>query len=303
MKPVAIVVSMLIAALSMAGCSFWEDLPVEKEQETDTTVTLIHQGGMVLVKAKDSSFRMGSNLVENAQPVHTVRFTYDFWMDTSEVTQRRFDSVMKAAYPGYVSDAWDATYGKGNRSPVFYRTWYDAVLYCNALSIAEQLACVYAYDSIAGTPGNRCIFNSTTITLNANGYRLPTEAEWEYACRGGDTTEYYWGSGNPKEYAWYNSNSGDTAHPVAQKKPNAFGLYDMCGNVMEWCIDWYDNYSDTSVIDPVALSPTSKKRVVRGGGWNNDIAVIKSSYRYLLYPSLSETAIVPFGFRTVRKKL
>jgi sulfatase modifying factor 1 len=258
---------------------------------------------MVLVKAKDSSFEMGSDLVENAQPVHTVRFTYDFWMDTTEVTQRRFDSVMNAAYPGYVSDAWDATYGKGDRHPVYYRTWYDAALYCNALSIAEQLACVYAYDSIAGTPGNRCILISTAITLNANGYRLPTEAEWEYACRGGDTTDYYWGSGSAGEYAWYSFNSGDTAHPVAQKKPNAFGLYDLCGNVMEWCIDWYDNYSDTSVIDPVTLSLTSQKRVVRGGGWNSDIAVIKSSYRYLQYPSLSESTIVSFGFRTVRKKL
>jgi formylglycine-generating enzyme required for sulfatase activity len=300
MKPVAIVVSMLIAAILMAGCSFWEDLPVEKEQETDTTVSLIHLGGMVLVKAKDSSFRMGSTQGSGSQPVQ-VSFTYDFWVDTTEVTQEKFDSVMKAAYTNYDTGSWEHSFGAGVRYPALGRNWYDAVLYCNALSKKERFDTVYLFDSLFGTIGNGCGLNITGIDILKTGYRLPTEAEWEYACRAGATGEFYWGSETAQNYAWYSVNAGDKSHPVAQKKPNDFGLYDMSGNLWEWCCDWYaEKYPDSAKINPVVLTGVFSVRVIRGGCWTSESNGISSSTRFYQSPSYRQEHT---GFRTVRKKL
>ena len=96
-------------------------------------------------------------------------------------------------------------------------------------------------------------------------YRLPTEAEWEYACRAGTTGDYY---GDPDSIAWYVKNSGNKSHPVGQKQPNAFGLYDMSGNVSEWCQDWYGDYSSGEVTDPTG-AVSGSKRVLRGNSWSN----------------------------------
>lgn len=304
MKPVAILVSILGAVISMAGCSFWEELPAKEGEDTDTTTTLEHSGGMVLVKAKDSSFEMGSDLVNNAQPVHTVRFTYDFWIDTTEVTQGRYDTVMKNRYPGFTMNDWDEQYGKGSRYPVHSRSWYDAVLYCNALSKQAGLDTIYWFDTLSGEIGNGCELRVTSIDTQGLGYRLPTEAEWEYACRAGTTTEYYWGTANAEDYAWFGKNE---SHPVAQRQPNQFGLYDMSGNVAEWCIDWYNAmYPDSAVTNPVILSAgyVLSKRIKRGGSWNKDKAGISSAAREAAYPLPPEQVqYTDTGFRTVRKKL
>jgi sulfatase modifying factor 1 len=304
MKPVAIAVGMLVAAIFLAGCSFWEDLPAEEEQETDTTVTLEHSGGMVLVKAKDSSFEMGSISNQpsdlSTNPIHTVKFTYDFWMDTTEVTHGKFDSVMKIAYPDYITGSWNMQYGKGDHYPVHGRNWYDAVLYCNGLSTIERLDTIYKYSSIADTLGNGCELAINAIAMQANGYRLPTEAEWEYACRAGTKDEFYWGNSTPGDYAWYITNTAETgtAQSVAQKNPNAFGIYDMSGNALEWCNDWNTLYSDSLAIDPIGGS-YGTKRILRGGSWENDANSISSSSRYVLYPF---TRAASTGFRVVKRK-
>ena len=133
--------------------------------------------------------------------------------------------------------------------------------------------------------------------LNAKGegtYRLPTEAEWEYACRAG-TTGAYSGS-NLDEIGWYNSNSGNKTHPVGQKKANAWGLYDMHGNVWEWTEDWYGTYSSGNVTDPTGASSGSV-RVFRGGSWAGPAENLRSAFRLTYTPSYRYDNL---GFRLLR---
>jgi formylglycine-generating enzyme required for sulfatase activity len=111
-------------------------------------------------------------------------------------------------------------------------------------------------------------------------YRFPTEAEWEYACRAGSSTTYFFGDDEKSlsDFAWYYRNSGERSHPVPLKKPNAWGPYDMCGNVDEWCSDWYGEYPEGAVSDP-AGPKEGFDRVGRGGGWNNGAVYFRSTYR------------------------
>ncbi|MBN2035411.1 MAG: SUMF1/EgtB/PvdO family nonheme iron enzyme [Chitinispirillaceae bacterium] len=288
------------ASLAFLYCGWWEDMPVEEEGDV---VPRQYSGGMVLVRARDSTFQMGSeNNPQGAitQPVHAVRFTYDFWMDTTEVTQATFDLVIKAVYADCDTGMWDERYGKGERHPVHERNWFDAVLYCNAQSKRESFDTVYRYDSIVGTVGNGCGLAGMSIDTQVIGYRLPTEAEWEYACRAGSTGEFYWGNDAPETYAWCAGNAAGTSRSVAQKKPNDFGLYDMSGNIREWCNDWYvPAYPDSAVINPVAIAGLYNRRVKRGGSWLETTEGISSSTRFYEYPSVKDRYT---GFRTVLRK-
>jgi len=166
--------------------------------------------------------------------------------------------------------------------PVVYVSWYGAVAYCNWLSGCEGLTPCYGY-------GN-------TLDISNSGYRLPTEGEWEYACRGGTETRYYWGKEMNGDYCWYNENSGCMLHKVGEKIPNPYGLYDMSGNVWEWCTDWSWYYPDTPQINPVG-NPNGPGRIVRGSSFKEG-GICSSIYRNLASPEIETEEI---GFRLVRR--
>lgn len=127
-------------------------------------------------------------------------------------------------------------------------------------------------------------------------FRLPTEAEWEYACRAGSMTEYYWGDHLIEKYAWYWDNSSYMTHSVGWKEPNAWGLYDMSGNVWEWCSDWYGDYTSQSQMDPKGPASGSF-RVFRGGSWHNGPQSCRSANRSYVTPTYTRSFL---GFRLVR---
>lgn len=232
--------------------------------------------------------RMG-DIVGNANkpdeiPVHQVSLR-PYMVSKYEVTQELYMQVM--------GNNPSAIFGN-MANPVENVTWYDAVRFCNALSTLEGLTPCYA--EVAD--------DQIECDFNTNGYRLPTEAEWEYACRAGTGTAYHSG-GNEEDVgraAWYAANAGGESHPVGMKEANAFDLYDMHGNVSEWCWDWYDPsyYSNSSVDDP--LGPTSGMiKVTRGGSYFMDMFQLRSSSRAnFLDPVLKDSQT---GFRVVRSVL
>jgi formylglycine-generating enzyme required for sulfatase activity len=235
-------------------------------------------------------------------PLHSVTLS-SFFMDSTEVTVADYQALM-GVDPSY--------YPGDSLLPVEYMTWFDAALYCNARSKRDTLDTVYSYSSITGTPGDGCSLGGLVINMSTNGYRLPTEAEWEYACRAGTATDFYWGRSYPavtlddtltidSNAIWYH-NSPSAKSRVASKKPNAFGLYDMAGNVFEWCGDWYSSTGDTSVhVDPTGPL-TGTTRLQRGGSaWANSprgYYYLRSAARVANFPS---SRFYDSGFRCVKR--
>jgi len=234
--------------------------------------------------------------VEEVQ--HTVTLTRSFAMLSTEVTQGQFESLM-----GYNPSDFVAC---GTDCPVETVNWYEAAAYSNVFSAAEGYASCYTCTG-AGT-GVDCEPDVAYATpYDCPGYRLPTEAEWEYAARAGTATATYNGDlddghlncEQPNDVldsiAWYCGNSGDTTHEVGTRLPNFFGLYDMLGNAWEWCHDWHDDYPTGSVEDP--WGPASGSfRVVRGGSCEFDAKYSRASYRRRRLPSNR----LGHGFRLVR---
>jgi formylglycine-generating enzyme required for sulfatase activity len=295
---------------------------------------LEHSGSMVKIKAKGFDFEMGQPCdtvrgktfdlptTNSEQPVHKVSFTHDFWMDTVEVTQGEFDSLMKITYgPSgiYRGAPWSSTRGNiGHDVAAYDVLWGDAALFCNARSKCYGLPdTAYSYTNIIGRAGNLCSLKNVSVNMNADAFRLPTEAEWEYACRAGTTSDYYWGkdfmyyrtasslADVDSHEVWYNNSfkfGKDSpsygVHEVGKKKPNRYGLYDMTGNVSEWCNDLFDTYAAEAVTDPAGPAAGGAVRVMRGGNWGTDVTYLRSTERQFYavdYP------IYFMGFRVVRQ--
>jgi formylglycine-generating enzyme required for sulfatase activity len=252
--------------------------------------------GMKLIPA--GSFLMGTDSIfQTAGTVNTFGDTIHqvtlsaFYMDTTEVTQAEYKSLMGCNPSYFTGDLL---------LPVEQVTWFDAVLYCNARSKAEGKDTVYSYNYINGAPGNGCTgLEDLAINYARKGYSLPTEAEWEYACRGGSTTSYWWGAdtNGMGARAWSYYNSDYTTHPVATTLANNYGLYDMTGNVWEWCNDWYGSYAAGVATDPTG-SATGTERIARGGSRVSSYYDFRSAVRGYLSPDNRGSA---GGFRCVRR--
>ena len=267
-----------------------------KDGEFTTQVTEITQGttGDITLYAKwvtdieGKVFVRGGDATLNGKEVTLS----SFWISSYEVTQEEFESVMTGNQngiepnPSYFSDS-PAEGEVQKRRPVDCVSWYDAIVYCNLLSIKEGLTPCYtikgstdpaAWGTSPTSTGAEDYdeWKSVTYNFDADGYRLPTEAEWEYAARGGKPgmTDSSWnydysGSDTIDDVAWCYENSDYTTHEVGKKQANALGLYDMSGNVWEWCWDWYGSSSGypSGTEDP-AGPDTGSYRVARGGGWD-----------------------------------
>ena len=225
--------------------------------------------GMDLVFIPAGTFKMGSDAGEaDEKPRHTVEISKPFYIGKYEVTQGQWEAVMGTTLEQQqiLRNRHVPLNGVGPDYPMYFVNWEDAVAFTQRLNTME------------GT----------------KRYRLPTEAEWEYACRAGTTGE---NAGALETMAWYAGNAEDTAHPVGQKQPNPWGLYDMHGNVWEWCLDWLDRayYSKRVGIDPPG-GPPGERRMIRGGCWFNDAETCRSAYRSYTSPGSGGPHL---GFRVV----
>jgi formylglycine-generating enzyme required for sulfatase activity len=217
---------------------------------------------------------------------HLVSLTREYYIGEYEVTREQWNRVM----PLPLQKPGEAEADR----PVDVVSWFDAVRFCNALSVLEKSAPYYK------------IRNDDLVAIedpSGSGYRLPTEAEWEYACRAGSTTRWFFGD-SPRDlgsYAFFASNSEERSHPVGKKLPNPFGLYDTYGNVAEWCWDWYDDYQTATENPSGPSAPRGPKatwsRVLRGGDWGNYESDIDSFNRSFAKP---QSRNLSYGFRVAR---
>jgi formylglycine-generating enzyme required for sulfatase activity len=224
--------------------------------------------GMKFVVIPPGEFMMGSPKGEpgrrDHETLHRVTLTKAFEFGVYEVTQEQYEQVMGT----------NPSISKGPQNPVEQVSWDDAVEFCRKLSAmpAEKKA--------------------------GYVYRLPTEAEWEYSCRAGTTTAFSFGDSDSQlgGYAWFDENSGNTTHPVGQKKSNPWGLYDMHGNIYEWCQDRYGDYPSGSVTDPIGPASGSH-RVLRGSSFSHRSSFVRSAFRSFTQPV---NHLNNFGFRPAR---
>ena len=270
---------LLIGILAGVSCRRIEE-PVAGSTERPEIITTAD--GIEMVRIPAGRFKMGSVGGEmDESPAHEVEIDV-FLIDRHETTQKHYIALMLD----------NGSKFKGDDRPAEMISWVDAAMYCNARSEAENLQPCYNED--------------TTCNYDADGYRLPTEAEWEHACRAGSRADYSFGS-EPrllKDHGWFKENAAGETHPVGKKKPNAWGLYDMHGNVAEWCSDKYDKtyYQKSPPANPHGPQE-GDKYVVRGGSWASSAGACQSATRAADTPGFTDACFPreTLGFRCVRR--
>lgn len=226
-------------------------------------------------------FEMGSPPHEagrfDSEQQHAVTLRGSLYLSSTEVTQGQYEAVM-GSNPS-------KNQACGADCPAERVTWLDAIEFCNRLSALEGVPPAYVVDN-----------GTVTWDTSSHGYRLPTEAEWEYAARAG-MSHVYAGSSSPEEVAWYGGNSKGSSHPVARHKPNRWGFYDLSGNVREWVWDrWGVTFSEGETVDPMGPEK-GKMRVNRGGSWSSDARRVRVAYRR---PGEPDERSAYIGFRVAR---
>ena len=293
------------AGLQPHGVTFTPSDTAAYNAKTQNVHVRVCPEGMAWIEA--GTFTMGSpedepnrSTTENREAQHQVTLTSGFYMGKYLVTQEQYEAVIGT----------NPSYFEGVNLPVEQVSWYDAVEFCNALSAEEGLAPYYNVDKTQEDPDNTSSSDTlkwlVTVNSAANGYRLPTEAQWEYACRAGTTAVFNTGDNITTDQANYNGNYPYNGNPEGEYRetttevglfePNAWGLYDMHGNVFEWCWDWYAVYEPEEQTDPSG-AVSGAYRVFRGGSWYDSGRLLRSAYRDVTGPSLRGSAL---GFRLVR---
>jgi len=229
----------------------------EPAEETGKAGNIKKIGNIEMIMLEGGTFQMGSDMSDDEKPVHSVTID-QFWIGKYEVTQKQYEEIMGTNPSKFKED----------NLPVEQVSWNDAIEFCKKFSKKYKVKA-----------------------------RLPYEAEWEYACKAGTSTKYYWGNEMNGDYCWYDKNSDSKTHPVGQKKPNAFGLYDMSGNVSEWCADLYDAdyYKESPSKNPTGAQ-NGNLRVLRGESWYDISLGLRSSGRFRWLP---EVRFYNYGFRVV----
>ena len=273
----------LILLLLLPGCGQDSQAPRAEAPRPTAPKTITTTTGLEMALIPAGDFTMGDNTGDDDEkPAHKVQVG-SFYMDTREVTQKAYESLMEK----------NPSKSKGADKPVEQVDWYHAALYCNMRSLKEGLKPCYDPKTLA------CDFA-------ANGYRLPTEAEWEYACRAGTQTKYSFGNdpAKLKACAWFKADADQMTHPAGQKASNPWGLYDMHGNVAEWCHDIYsESYYQKNEGQNPRGPAAGEKRVLRGGSWRSSDEGCRSSARNSETTRFADACFGSdaCGFRCVRK--